>query len=179
MFGPAETRTTISFRCQGERALPVALASMTAKYLRELAMRAFNDYWCRRFPIAPTAGYSQDARRFKKQIAPLQTALGIDDRQLCGAQISLRQNRNAQRILTRIAPARVLLAYTLCVRASLLALRAGVWRRLLPRANPPRTSLMFIYVVRHAWAGQSGDLRYADDSLRPLTEKGTNAFGGW
>ena len=50
VFGPAETRTTISFRCRGERALPVALASMTAKYLRELAMRAFNDYWCRQLP---------------------------------------------------------------------------------------------------------------------------------
>ena len=46
-------------------------------------MRAFNDYWCRQLPqLRPTAGYSQDARRFKKQIAALQTALGIDDRQL-------------------------------------------------------------------------------------------------
>jgi len=35
---------------------------------------------------------------------------------------------------------------------------------------------MFIYVVRHAWAGQSGDPRYADDALRPLTEKGTKRF---
>ncbi|HVU87723.1 MAG TPA: hypothetical protein VHD36_10410 [Pirellulales bacterium] len=83
VFGPAETRTTISFRCRGERALPVALASMTAKYLRELAMRAFNDYWCRQLPeLRPTAGYSRDARRFKRDIAALQTALGIDDRQL-------------------------------------------------------------------------------------------------
>jgi hypothetical protein len=44
-------------------------------------MRAFNDYWCRHLPeLRPTAGYSQDARRFKKQIATLQTTLGIDDR---------------------------------------------------------------------------------------------------
>lgn len=87
VFGPAETRTTISFRCRAEQALPVALASMTAKYLRELAMRAFNDYWCRQMPeLRPTAGYSQDARRFKKQIAALQTALGIDDRQLWRAK---------------------------------------------------------------------------------------------
>lgn len=83
VFGPPETRTTIAFRCQAERALPVALASMTAKYLRELAMRAFNHYWCGYLPaLRPTAGYAQDARRFKKEIAALQTTLGIDDRQL-------------------------------------------------------------------------------------------------
>ena len=35
---------------------------------------------------------------------------------------------------------------------------------------------MFIYLVRHAWAGQSGDPRYADDALRPLTDKGTKRF---
>ena len=35
---------------------------------------------------------------------------------------------------------------------------------------------MFIYLVRHAWAGQSGDPRYADDALRPLTEKGRKRF---
>ncbi|HEY1601069.1 MAG TPA: hypothetical protein VGG64_15810 [Pirellulales bacterium] len=80
-FGPEAKRATISFRCRAEQAVPVALASMTAKYLRELAMRAFNDYWCRHLPeLRPTAGYSQDARRFKKQIATLQTTLGIDDR---------------------------------------------------------------------------------------------------
>ena len=35
---------------------------------------------------------------------------------------------------------------------------------------------MFIYLVRHAWAGQSGDPRYPDDSLRPLTDKGRKRF---
>jgi phosphohistidine phosphatase len=35
---------------------------------------------------------------------------------------------------------------------------------------------MFIYLVRHAWAGQSGDPRYADDDLRPLTDKGRKRF---
>jgi ribonuclease HIII len=80
-FGPSGKRTTICFRCRGERHLPVALASMTAKYLRELAMRAFNDYWRRHLPnLHPTAGYSHDARRFRKQIAETQLALGIDDR---------------------------------------------------------------------------------------------------
>jgi phosphohistidine phosphatase len=35
---------------------------------------------------------------------------------------------------------------------------------------------MFIYVVRHAWAGQHGDPAYPDDSLRPLTDKGKKRF---
>jgi phosphohistidine phosphatase len=35
---------------------------------------------------------------------------------------------------------------------------------------------MLIYLVRHAWAGQSGDARYADDTLRPLTDKGRKRF---
>jgi hypothetical protein len=56
---------------------------MVSKYLRELAMRAFNDFWCARVPeLKPTAGYPSDSRRFKKQISAVQTALGIDDRVL-------------------------------------------------------------------------------------------------
>lgn len=86
-FGSDPLPTTICFRCRAEQAVPVALASMTAKYLRELAMRAFNDYWCRHMPeLRPTAGYAQDARRFRTQIASLQTALGINDRQLWRAK---------------------------------------------------------------------------------------------
>jgi phosphohistidine phosphatase len=37
---------------------------------------------------------------------------------------------------------------------------------------------MRLYIVRHAWAGQHGDPRWPDDSLRPLTEKGTKRFRG-
>ncbi len=45
--------------------LPVALASMTAKLVRELAMARFNRYWCSRLPeLKPTAGYTTDARRW-------------------------------------------------------------------------------------------------------------------
>ncbi len=45
--------------------LPVALASMTAKYIRELAMARFNRYWSARAPeLKPTAGYVTDARRW-------------------------------------------------------------------------------------------------------------------
>jgi hypothetical protein len=68
---------------QGERFLPTALASMTAKYLRELSMRAFNEFWCSRIPnLRPTAGYPKDAHRFRSAIAAAQKELKIDDHAL-------------------------------------------------------------------------------------------------
>jgi len=80
-WGPAERRVEVRFRAGGESFLPAALASMTAKYLRELAMRAFNDFWCSRVAdLSPTAGYPLDARRFKAAIEDTQVALGIEDR---------------------------------------------------------------------------------------------------
>ena len=79
-FGPTERRIEFRFEVGAERHLPTALASMVAKYLRELAMRAWNDFWCRRVAgLAPTAGYPQDARRFKAAIAAVQRELGIAD----------------------------------------------------------------------------------------------------
>jgi len=56
----------IHFLIQGEdRHLPVALASMTSKYIRELFMERFNRYFEALCPgIAPTAGYYQDGQRF-------------------------------------------------------------------------------------------------------------------
>jgi phosphohistidine phosphatase len=36
---------------------------------------------------------------------------------------------------------------------------------------------MFIYIVRHAWAGHHGDPGWADDSLRELTPEGKERFG--
>ena len=68
----AGRRMTVLFRPEAEQAhLPVALASMTAKYLRELSMIRFNDHWCARAPgLAPTAGYVTDARRWLKDAAP-------------------------------------------------------------------------------------------------------------
>lgn len=71
------------FRMKGESFLPAALASMTAKYLRELSMRAFNKYWCGRIEgLRPTAGYPADAKRFRVDIAHEQRRLGIEDRLL-------------------------------------------------------------------------------------------------
>jgi ribonuclease HII len=79
-FGPDERRVEIGFHVEGERFLPVALASMTSKYLREAAMRPFNEFWCARVPgLKPTAGYPGDSHRFKKQIAAAQRELAIDD----------------------------------------------------------------------------------------------------
>lgn len=73
--------TEITFRSKGENELPVALASMMAKYQRELAMRAFNAFWVKQVPkLKPTAGYPLDAKRFKSEIAAVQSKLGIDDR---------------------------------------------------------------------------------------------------
>ena len=79
-WGPAEARIEVRFRAGGESFLPAALASMTSKYLRELSMRAFNEFWCGRVSnLAPTAGYPTDARRFRTAIGETQRALGISD----------------------------------------------------------------------------------------------------
>jgi hypothetical protein len=77
-WGPSETRIDVRFRPGAEAFLPAALASMAAKYLRELAMRAFNDFWCGRVrDLTPTAGYPRDARRFMAAIHSVQAELGI------------------------------------------------------------------------------------------------------
>lgn len=82
-FGPAERRLEFRFQMKAESHLPNALASMASKYLRELAMRALNDFWQKRVPgLRPTAGYPQDAKRFKAEVAAAQADLGIDDRVL-------------------------------------------------------------------------------------------------
>ena len=44
---------------------------MIGKYVREGAMRLFNDYWARaREGLRRTAGYGLDARRFYREIEP-------------------------------------------------------------------------------------------------------------
>ncbi len=71
---------TIHFRvgCE-DHSFPTALASMTAKYVRELHMLLLNRYWRARFPeLRRTAGYPVDARRFLGEIDPLLLRLGID-----------------------------------------------------------------------------------------------------
>lgn len=60
----------LEFMTSGEdRHLPVALAGIVSKYLRELFMHALNRYWADRVEgLRPTAGYYQDGRRFLADI---------------------------------------------------------------------------------------------------------------
>lgn len=82
-WGTPRRRVEIRFSVHGEQFLPCALASMVSKYLRELAMLAFNEFWRRQIPgLKPTAGYPEDARRFRAEIAACQTRLQIPDRTL-------------------------------------------------------------------------------------------------
>lgn len=81
-----ERRIGVVFLTDGEQAhLPVALASMTAKLVRELAMIRFNRYWSARASAAglaeprPTAGYVQDGRRW---LAEMKRVLTAEDRAL-------------------------------------------------------------------------------------------------
>jgi hypothetical protein len=85
--GPAESvyrfawenrRIELRFLMGGERMLPTALASMAAKYLREIAMVPFNAFWQRHVPgLKATAGYPMDSRRFLKEIRPACRRLGL------------------------------------------------------------------------------------------------------
>lgn len=64
-------RMWVGFKQGGDQlALPAALGSMLAKYIREIYMRAFNEYWAGRDEtLKPTAGYARDAKRFLEDIA--------------------------------------------------------------------------------------------------------------
>jgi hypothetical protein len=74
-----QSQLTVSFLRQAERAhLPVALASMVAKYLRELGMLRLNRFFISQMPeLKPTAGYVEDARRYLAQINPVIEQLGL------------------------------------------------------------------------------------------------------
>jgi hypothetical protein len=63
--------------------LPVAMASMLSKYLRESLMRRFNSFWQAHLPkLVPTAGYYNDGLRFLNDIQAKRLELGIEDRDL-------------------------------------------------------------------------------------------------
>ncbi|MEP0842756.1 MAG: hypothetical protein HRF43_08595 [Phycisphaerae bacterium] len=52
--------------------LPIALASVFSKYVRELCMICFNRYWAGHVAgLKPTGGYHGDGRRFLADIAPV------------------------------------------------------------------------------------------------------------
>jgi len=71
---------TVGFESESEqRHLPVALASMTAKLVRELMMARFNRWFATHRPeIKPTAGYVQDGRRWLAEMEPVLDGLAID-----------------------------------------------------------------------------------------------------
>ncbi len=73
------TFLTVSFVRNAEAGhLPVALASMTAKYVRELFMLRLNRFFGAHLAeLKPTAGYVQDARRYLGEIAPVIKRLGL------------------------------------------------------------------------------------------------------
>lgn len=75
-------RVTFMPRADAED-LCVALASMVSKYLRELLMGEFNEFWQKHVPnLTPTAGYPVDAIRFFADIASVRGRLNVADRQL-------------------------------------------------------------------------------------------------
>ena len=72
-----DVRLTFQPRADGEH-FCVALASMTAKYLRERLMEEFNRFWLGHVPgLKPTAGYPNDAMRYMESIRPAARELGI------------------------------------------------------------------------------------------------------
>jgi hypothetical protein len=78
-IGVGQSDVEFKFQVGGEEHLPSAYASMTAKLLRELAMRPFNAFWCSRVKdLRPTAGYPNDAERFYRAIARERKRLKIE-----------------------------------------------------------------------------------------------------
>ncbi len=77
----------ISFTVEGETDhLPIALASMTAKYTRELWMARLNRWFAQHVqPLEPTAGYVKDGRRFLGEVRPALEAQGIAETRLIRA----------------------------------------------------------------------------------------------
>ncbi len=77
-----DERLRIRFTVRGDSFIPVALASMVAKYLREVSMKSLNEYFATRMipgtTLKPTAGYPADADRFLADIAPIIASEKID-----------------------------------------------------------------------------------------------------
>ncbi len=71
---------TLSFvRAAESQHLPVALASMIAKYVRELLMLRLNRFFQQQLPeLRATAGYVKDARRYLVESEPVIQRLGLE-----------------------------------------------------------------------------------------------------
>jgi hypothetical protein len=76
---PAEMQVTVMDRCEAS-SLPTGLASMAAKYVRELYMHQLNAYFRAKVPgLRPTAGYGRDAWRFLAEVDGARRADGVPD----------------------------------------------------------------------------------------------------
>jgi ribonuclease HII len=74
----------VEVRINGETTeFAVALASMMAKYVRELFMLRFQRFWSEHAPeVKPSAGYSGDGKRFLQAIESTMGRMGLDPRHL-------------------------------------------------------------------------------------------------
>jgi len=83
MHGGSRT-VRLTFEVEADdRYLPVSLASMISKYIRELLMDRMNLYFGKLDAgLKPTAGYWQDGQRFVKELRTRLPHLGIDDGRL-------------------------------------------------------------------------------------------------
>lgn len=80
--GPNVVRLIFAEKAEAQ-CLPVAVASMVSKYLRESLMRRYNAYWTLQVPgVTPTAGYHPDGVRFASDIAEARQRLGVPDEDL-------------------------------------------------------------------------------------------------
>jgi hypothetical protein len=77
-------RVRLSFEVKADdRYLPVALASMVSKYIRELLMECMNRYFLALDPaLAPTAGYWKDGTRFLEELRQRLPDLKLDVRRM-------------------------------------------------------------------------------------------------
>ena len=63
-----------------DKHLPIALASMCCKLMRELFMKQFNAWWQEQMPgLKPTAGYYTDGMRFLEDTKALREQLDVSD----------------------------------------------------------------------------------------------------
>ena len=73
----------IQFRTGGESFFPTAVASMFSKYIREVFMDGWNQFWKRKIPdLKPTKGYPADAKRFYAEIEPLLDQINLEKHQI-------------------------------------------------------------------------------------------------
>ncbi len=76
---PSEVPKRFYFVAKGDRLIPCGLASIFAKWSREMLMQRLNAFWQSYLPdIKPTAGYPVDAKRFAKDIKKQAEALQLD-----------------------------------------------------------------------------------------------------